>query len=320
MTTTTTNTPGTTFGAGKRVLAQGASYNHMGGGDAIPYLIELRELDTRILTRQQEQQLAKDAQAGNHTSREKLIQANLRLVVAIANKWLYQYPQHRGEMTDLIQEGNAALIHAIDKFDPSRNIKLSTYATWWIYQAMQTHMQGVHRPYRVPGNALTHLNTLKRAQADHIDTHGKAPTIPQLASALAWSPQKVMNLMGIQERAISIESGMATHHNDDMAPIQLADPSCPLADVASANQQSAQLAQAFHTALNPKEQDILKRHFGIDIITYTDAGSPQQQRFTTGTTIPEPLHAIGQHYNVSREAIRKAEKRALSKLKKALSA
>lgn len=304
----------TGFAPNQRVLTQ-AGLTGTTAPDAAPYLSELQRMQVPLLSREDEQRLARKIQQGDKQARQRFIQANLRLVVAIARK-IRQQTTHKThiDMSELIQEGNAALIHAVDKFDPNRRVRFSTYATWWIYQAMTTCCQQVGHACRIPGNTLTQLNHLRRAIHQWQTTHNETPTDQQLAEFLQLPVAKVQELQRLSQRAISMDEPAKDDNGNTFNPVVLPDKAPKPEDIANHRQQLAQLRHAFQYQLTAKEQTILQQHFGLPWMWINSPDNTGPNHISIMDK-PLPLHAIGQQFGVSREAIRKAEVRALEKLR-----
>jgi RNA polymerase primary sigma factor len=295
----------------QKVLRQSGNAGHS-APDVAPYLADLQRLAEPLLTREEEQALASAIQQGDQKARRRFIQANLRLVVAVARKIRQQYATKSIEMSELIQEGNAALIHAVDKFDPKRKVRFSTYATWWVYQAMYNRIHQSGYACRIPGNTLTMLNHLRRAIQTWQDVNNTSeqPCDDYLAERLNVSVSKVQELKRVGQQAVSIDQPVSDAVGNTFTPRSLADDRVDLVETVYEKELRQKLRNAFVSHLSDKEQAIIQQHFGI---SFTGGDEPLNQ--LEGT---KPLHEIGQQFGVSREAIRKAERRALNKLRGAI--
>ena len=319
------------------------------------YLLALGNVQAPLLTAEQEQALSAAMRTGNEaerlTARRKLIQANLRLVVAVAKKLLAQKQATSGntvtvELNDLIQEGNVGLVHAVDKFDGSRGLRFSTYATWWIQQAMMTALADSERPYRVPGNALTHFYKVVTAFDRLAEASDTPPTIEAVARITGFAPSKVSELLRLRHATVSLES--ANHDDEQPLEARLACHSPTPEQSLLESEKRNQLYKAWHFQLSEKEQQILGLRFGLIMptpampapaVTVSQQSraktsvktaiqtSPQKSGkaaalgcFALPSLAPrkETLEAIGKRFGVSRESIRKQEQRALNTLKAAL--
>ncbi len=299
-----------------------------GGGSAMAtplseaekaYLQAVGNAHAPLLTAAQEQALSAAMRTGNEAerlvARRKLIQANLRLVVAVAKKLLAHKQASSGntvtiELNDLIQEGNVGLMRAVDKFDGSRGLRFSTYATWWIQQAVMTALADSERPYRVPGNALTHFYKVMAAFDRLADESDAPPTMEAVARVTGFSPAKVTELLRLRHTTVSLES--SPHDDEQPLEARLACQSPTPEGALLDREKRDHLRQAWHFQLSTKEQHILGLRFGVAI------PSPMGSVLPCVAPRKETLEAIGKRFGVSRESIRKQESRALSTLKLAL--
>jgi RNA polymerase primary sigma factor len=227
--------------------------------------------------------------AGAH---QKLVQSNLRLVVALARKYV-----GRGmALLDLIQEGNVGLMRAVDRFDYRRGFKFSTYATWWIRQAISRAIADQGRTIRMPVHVLDSVNKLTRARREMAQVMGRAPTLDELARELDLEPERVAELSRIAQDTVSLETPVGEDEDGTLGDLVEDADSIRPADVATFSSLQDSLAQALE-GLNERERQVLIMRFGL-----------ADGRLRT-------LEEVGAHFNVTRERIRQLETKALAKLR-----
>lgn len=249
-----------------------------------------------LLTPEQELAVAqKIKENGDTDAINKLINANLRLVVSIAKKYI-----GRGlSFLDLIQEGNMGLMKAAERFDYSKGYKFSTYATWWVQQAITRAIADKSRMIRLPVHMIEMLSKIKKATVDLTTENGVAPSREDIAQRLGISITKLSSLIKSAQDTISIESPTTSKDDTGKLGDLIVDESTLSPDTKVTNDSLLLDVRRMLNQLSPKERDVLIMRYGLD-----DDG------------VKKTLEEIGSRYNVSRERIRQIENRALSKLKK----
>jgi len=258
------------------------------------YLKEISSIP--LLTREQEVDLARRIAAGDETAKQRLIESNLRLVVQVARRYL-----NRGlPLGDLIEEGNLGLIRAVEKFDGERGVRFSTYATWWIRQAVSRALANQARTVRIPVHVQMLLGRYVKEQQRLTQTLGRAPSPVEVAAALGLSEEQVSELEELRQQPLSLDapSGGETRRLSDVVPDAGGDPAAVLTRLF---RERANLAAVLDD-LAPNERTVLRRRFGLE-------GDE-----------PETLETIGQRLKLSRERVRQIESAGLRKLRALLGA
>jgi RNA polymerase sigma factor (sigma-70 family) len=260
------------------------------------YLREISRIP--LLTREQEAELARRARAGDETAKSRFIESNLRLVVQIARRYL-----NRGlPLPDLIEEGNLGLLRAVEKFEPERGLRFSTYATWWIRQAIVRALANQARTIRVPVHVGLLLARYQREQQRLMQELGRSPTREELAKALNTTVEQIEELEEVrQQQPLSLEAPVGHDEGGrlaDFVPDPAGDPSATLTELF---RERADLVSVLDD-LAANERTVLRRRFGLE-------GDP-----------PETLEAIGRRLDLTRERVRQIEAAGLRKLRALLNA
>jgi RNA polymerase primary sigma factor len=254
------------------------------------YLKEIGQL--ALLTRQEEIELSKAIIAGDENAKRRFCEANLRLVVSIAKHYINSSMQ----FLDLIQEGNLGLIKAIDKFDYSKGYKFSTYATWWIRQAISRAISDQGRIIRIPVHMIELIKKLARIQNQLIQKLDHEPEIEELAQELGISAEKVREVIKFSQEPISLEKPIGENGDSLLGDFVPDSESDSPADQAIISMLKEQLLEALNE-LTPREKRVLQLRFGLE-----DGGI-------------RTLEEIGKEFNVTRERIRQIEAKALQKMR-----
>lgn len=254
------------------------------------YLKEIGKVN--LLTAEEETELARRMSEGDEEAKKKLAEANLRLVVSIAKRYV-----GRGMLfLDLIQEGNLGLIRAVDKFDYTKGYKFSTYATWWIRQAITRAIADQARTIRIPVHMVETINKLVRVQRQLVQEYGREPTPEELAKGLNMSIEKVREISKISQEPVSLETPIGEEDDSHLGDFIKDDDAPAPDDSASYILLKEQLNDVLKT-LTKRESKVLQLRFGL----------------VDGT--PHTLEEVGREFQVTRERIRQIEAKALRKLR-----
>ena len=258
------------------------------------YLREIGKIP--LLKPEEEQVLARKAAKGNKKAKDKMVEANMRLVVSIAKRY-----SGRGlDFLDLIQEGNTGLLRAVDKFDPEKGFKFSTYATWWIRQAITRAIADQARTIRIPVHMVETINKVLRASRKLTQELNREPTVEEVAKEMDMDPEKVDYVMKIKQDIASLDASVGRDGDDEDSVLGdfVEDEERVSPEDAAANQILKEQLASILTTLSEREQKIIKLRFGI------------------GGGRPHTLEEVGTEFSVTRERIRQIEAKALSKLRK----
>jgi RNA polymerase primary sigma factor len=258
------------------------------------YLREIGKIP--LLNAEEELALAQRVVAGEKRAKDKMAEANMRLVVSIAKRY-----SGRGlDFLDLIQEGNTGLLRAVEKFDPDKGFKFSTYATWWIRQAITRAIADQARVIRIPVHMVETINKLLRTQRRMTQELNREPTIEELAKELEMEPEKVEYVIKIKQDIQSLDAGVGRDGEDEDSVLQdfIEDEDSVTPEQSATTQLLKEQVQSVLSTLSDREQKIVRMRFGLD----------------NGKS--HTLEEVGQEFAVTRERIRQIEAKALAKLRK----
>ena len=256
------------------------------------YLREIGKIP--LLTPEEELALAKKVKSGDKRAKDAMAEANMRLVVSIAKRYV-----GRGlDLLDLIQEGNTGLLRAVEKFDPDRGFKFSTYATWWIRQAITRAIADQARTIRIPVHMVETINKLLRTQRRLTQELNREPTNDEIAAAMDMDVDKVEHIMKIKQDISSLDASVRDDEEDSVLGDFIEDEDTKTPTESASEQLLKEQVKKILGTLTEREQKILKLRFGLE-----DGKS-------------HTLEEVGQEFSVTRERIRQIEAKALAKLRK----
>jgi len=254
------------------------------------YLCEIGKIS--LLSAKEEIELARAIKKGDQSAKSKLAESNLRLVVSIAKKYI-----GRGlSFLDLIQEGNIGLFRAVEKFDPDRGFKFSTYATWWIRQAITRAIADQARTIRIPVHMVETINKLTHAQRRLVQELGREPVVEELAAEMGMDEKKVKHILKISQDIVSLEAPVGTEEDSKLGDF-IEDDDAILPQEATNRVLIKENIREMLQYLSARERKIIEMRFGL--------------KDGVGHTLEE----VGQEFNVTRERIRQIEAKVLQKLK-----
>ncbi|MFA4936965.1 MAG: sigma-70 family RNA polymerase sigma factor [Patescibacteria group bacterium] len=260
-------------------------------GDSIQmYLREIGKVP--LLKTEEEVILSKRKEKGDQEAKQKLIEANLRLVVSIAKK----FTGKSLSLLDLIQEGNIGLFRAVEKFDPRKGYKFSTYATWWIRQAITRSLADQSRTIRIPVHMVETINRFQQVERQLIQDLGREPLPEEIAAEMGEPVEKIHHIIKISQETVSLETSVGEDDEDSTLGDFIEDIKTISPDRAAAMQLLRDHVRQIITELTPREQKILEMRFGL-----TDG-------------VSHTLEEVGQEFGVTRERIRQIEAKALEKI------
>lgn len=254
------------------------------------YLKEIGKVP--LLSADRELELACKMAAGDTNAKQQLVEANLRLVVSIAKRYV-----NRGMFfLDLIQEGNLGLMRAVEKFDYNKGYKFSTYATWWIRQAITRAIADQARTIRIPVHMVETINKVLRVSRQLLQDLGRDPTAEEIAENINMPVEKVREILKIAQEPVSLEMPIGEEEDSHLGDFIADDNTTAPADAASYTMLREQLFEVLHT-LTPREENVLKLRFGLE------------------DGRPRTLEEVGKAFDITRERIRQIEAKALRKLR-----
>lgn len=258
-----------------------------------PVKVYLKEIGrVPLLTPEEEIELAIRIAEDDGAAKQRLAEANLRLVVSIAKRYVGRGMQ----FLDLIQEGNLGLIKAVDKFDYTKGFKFSTYATWWIRQAITRAIADQARTIRIPVHMVETINKVKKSSSQLLHKNGRDATPEEIADDLDMPVEKVREILRVSQEPVSLETPIGEEEDSHLGDFIPDDDALAPADAASMSLLKEQLSEVLQT-LTPREEKVLSLRFGLE------------------DGHPRTLEEVGKEFNVTRERIRQIEAKALRKLR-----
>ncbi|MGI6264010.1 MAG: RNA polymerase sigma factor RpoD [Acutalibacteraceae bacterium] len=258
-----------------------------------PVKVYLKEIGrVPLLSTEEEIELAMRIMDGDAAAKQRLSEANLRLVVSIAKRYVGRGMQ----FLDLIQEGNLGLIKAVEKFDYTKGFKFSTYATWWIRQAITRAIADQARTIRIPVHMVETINKVKKVSSQLLHRNGHEPTAEEIAQELDMPVDKVREIMRVAQEPVSLETPIGEEEDSHLGDFIPDDEAPAPADAASHTLLKEQLGDVLST-LTAREEKVLRLRFGLE------------------DGRPRTLEEVGKEFDVTRERIRQIEAKALRKLR-----
>ncbi len=258
-----------------------------------PVRMYLREIGkVPLLTQEEEQELAKRIAQGDKEAAQKMTEANLRLVVSIAKRYVGRGMQ----LLDLIQEGNLGLLKAVEKYDFSKGFKFSTYATWWVRQAITRALADQARTIRIPVHMVETMNKLTQCSRKLQQELGREPTVEELAKVMHLTPERINEIRQMCMEPVSLESPVGEEDDSHLGDFIEDNSGAQPADAVSQAMLRQQLMEILDT-LSEREAKVLRLRYGLD------------------DGRPRTLEEVGKEFNVTRERVRQIEAKALRKIR-----
>jgi len=270
--------------------AQGMDLSDISNDSIQMYLREIGKVP--LLSAEEEVSLARRKDAGDYEAQKRLVEANLRLVVSIAKK----FTGRSLSLLDLIQEGNIGLFRAVEKFDYKKGYKFSTYATWWIRQAITRALADQSRTIRIPVHMVETINKFQQIERQLIQDLGREPLPEEIAAEMGEDVEKVQHIMKISQETVSLETSVGEDDEDSTLGDFIEDRKTISPDRVAAIQLLRDHVKEIISELSPREQKILEMRFGL-----TDG-------------VAHTLEEVGQEFGVTRERIRQIEAKALERI------